>query len=475
MGKTAAVFCALLALSAFAGEITSIYPPKLQAGPEAQFIELTGEKLGDRVLFSGPAGEFDVEASWRSVDGVAVWVPIKVLIEPGRYSVISHDGRTRSAPVTLEIVPGRYHPLVVLVPDPVTRPAESKEGAHVDFEVWTYGGRDPNPSVSCDARSGQMFPIGPTTVACRASNIYGERSTGFVFIFVYDTGLPVVRVPYRIVAQAESDEGSKIEFEATASDVVDGPLPVRCDPSSGSLFPIGVTWVECTATDSTGNTGHEVFAIEIIDPNPDKFVIHVPAALNAEAESADGAKVMFEVTADGSDDPRPTIVCDPPSGATFPIGTTRVVCVATDRHGATATGEFTITVVDTIAPLISNLTATPDVLEPPNHKFVPVEITVDVADVVDPSPQCAILDLTSNQDIESDVEITGALRLELRAERDGGKERVYSIRVQCTDSSGNTALGTVTVLVPKGGDDQQQEVTVPSPPPVSRRRSVGRG
>jgi hypothetical protein len=47
--------------------------------------------------------------------------------------------------------------------------------------------------------------------------------------------------------------------------------------------------------------------------------------------------------------------------------------------------------------------------------------------------------------------------------------------VQCTDSSGNTALGTVTVLVPKGGDDQQQEVTVPSPPPVSRRRSVGRG
>ncbi|HEX2835222.1 MAG TPA: HYR domain-containing protein [Thermoanaerobaculia bacterium] len=467
---------AVLSSTAAAAEITSIEPAQLKTGPDPQFIQLHGQNLGTRIFFSGTGGEFQAEAHWQSDGGVAVWLPQQMLLEPGRYDVIASDGRTRSNAVALEIVQGPYHSLVVLVPDPVTRPAESKDGAHVRYEIWTYGGRDPNPTISCDHESGDLYPIGPTTVTCEARNSFGERATGYVFIFVYDTGLPVVLVPDRIVADAESDDGTRIEFEATASDVIDGELPVTCDPKSGSLFPIGVTWVQCSATDSAGNTGYEVFAIEIVDKeHTGPFVIHVPAAITAEAEGADGATVTFEVTADGTGDPRPAITCEPSSGSTFPIGTTSVTCVATDRLGNTATGTFTVTVSDTIAPLIANLTATPDVLEPPNHKFVPVELTVEANDVVDPSPRCAILDFSANQTLDDDVHITGELTLELRAERDGGRERIYTIRVQCADSFDNASIGNVIVRVPQGADDQEAPVTTPPPSGTSKRRAAGRG
>ena len=48
-----------------------------------------------------------------------------------------------------------------------------------------------------------------------------------------------------------------------------------------------------------------------------------------------------------------------------------------------------------------------------------------------------------------DYEITGALTLNLRAERLGDStDRIYTITVKCTDNSGNAATRTVSVIVP---------------------------
>jgi hypothetical protein len=48
-----------------------------------------------------------------------------------------------------------------------------------------------------------------------------------------------------------------------------------------------------------------------------------------------------------------------------------------------------------------------------------------------------------------DWKITGDHTLKVRAERaGGGSGRIYTITIQATDLSGNTALGTVTVTVP---------------------------
>jgi hypothetical protein len=58
--------------------------------------------------------------------------------------------------------------------------------------------------------------------------------------------------------------------------------------------------------------------------------------------------ISYTVTATDNVDPNPALNCAPPSGATFPVGTTTVVCTASDSSGNTATATFNVIV---LAPL----------------------------------------------------------------------------------------------------------------------------
>lgn len=82
-------------------------------------------------------------------------------------------------------------------------------------------------------------------------------------------------------------------------------------------------------------------------------VLTVPADMTVEATGPSGAVVTFTATATDDTDPSPTVTCTPPSGSTFPIGTTTVTCTATDALGNTSAPQtFTITVQDTTAPSV---------------------------------------------------------------------------------------------------------------------------
>jgi hypothetical protein len=62
--------------------------------------------------------------------------------------------------------------------------------------------------------------------------------------------------------------------------------------------------------------------------------------------------VNFTVTV--SDNlPGATVVCTPPSGSTFPLGVTTVVCIASDTAGNRATNSFRVTVMDTEKPVLN--------------------------------------------------------------------------------------------------------------------------
>jgi hypothetical protein len=113
---------------------------------------------------------------------------------------------------------------------------------------------------------------------------------------------------------------------------------------------------------------------------------------------------------------------------------------------------------DVTLPTIRRISASPNVLGPPNHRMVPVLVAVDVVDDQDPSPSCGIVSVASNEDVNGtgdgdtapDWNVTAPLGLQLRAERSGsGNGRVYTLTVSCTDDAGNAVAGTVTVAVPK--------------------------
>ena len=108
--------------------------------------------------------------------------------------------------------------------------------------------------------------------------------------------------------------------------------------------------------------------------------------------------------------------------------------------------------VDTEPPVITSASLSTSVLQPPDGRLIPVTISATATDNMDPAPVCAIASVASNEPAsskESDIELTSALSVSLRAVRLGsGNGRTYTITIRCTDDSGNSSKTDLQVLVP---------------------------
>ncbi|HEX7192491.1 MAG TPA: HYR domain-containing protein [Thermoanaerobaculia bacterium] len=322
----------------------------------------------------------------------------------------------------------------------------------VTYTVTATDDLDPSPTVFCSPASGSTFSAGVTIVNCTATDNFANTGFGSFSVTVV-TGPPTLTLPSDITAEATSASGAVVTYTATA----DENAPIVCNPASGSTFALGTTTVNCSATNILNQTTTGSFHVVVVDTTPP--TLNLPADITAEATMPSGAVVTFTATATDLVDGTDTVTCTPASGSTFALGTTSVQCSSTDLHGNTAHGSFNVTVRDTTPPTITSLTANPSNLWPDNHKMVDVTITGTATDLVDPNPTLHIISVTSNQPAvqnnnpnqSPDIVVTGAMTLQLRAERTGGAERIYTITVAATDFSGNTSSATVEVTVLQPG------------------------
>jgi hypothetical protein len=79
-----------------------------------------------------------------------------------------------------------------------------------------------------------------------------------------DVTAPILSLPGNITVKATSFLGAVVTFSVSATDNVDTSPTVRCSPPSGSLFPVGVRTVACTATDDAGNVGSGSFLVTVL-------------------------------------------------------------------------------------------------------------------------------------------------------------------------------------------------------------------
>lgn len=359
------------------------------------------------------------------------------------------SGNTATGSFTVTVT-GSSPPTLVLLDR--TEEATGPGGANVSFEGL---GEGTDFLFSCSHASGSLFPIGTTVVQCTATS-ESITLTGSFNVTVVDSTPPVVTVPPPITLEATGSSGAVATFTASATDIVDGVVATTCVPPSGSTFALGVSTVICSATDSHNNTGTASFDVSVFDTTPP--VLTLPGDLFAAATSAAGAVVTFAATATDLVDPSVPITCTPPSGSTFPIGITVVQCTASDDSGNTTNGTFSVEVRDVTPPVITSVTATPNVLWPPNHKMVAVVVTVQATDEVDPSPLSRIYFISANEPVDApgsgstapDWQITGLLNVSLRAERTGSGSagRIYTLYIECLDDAGNRTTATVQVTVP---------------------------
>ncbi|HJQ35734.1 MAG TPA: hypothetical protein VKB93_01215 [Thermoanaerobaculia bacterium] len=130
-----------------------------------------------------------------------------------------------------------------------------------------------------------------------------------------------------------------------------------------------------------------------------------------------------------------------------------VVVICTDASGNEAGDAAPVRVVappskEDRPPVLQSLTASPNVLSPPNGQMVPVKVDVKVTDDNDSQPRCAIRSVWSNQEISSDDwKISDTFEVALRATARPGEDRTYNVVVVCADSKGNEAGDSVRVTV----------------------------
>jgi len=134
------------------------------------------------------------------------------------------------------------------------------------------------------------------------------------------------------------------------------PLLAKWNGTSWSAIPGGPTsgsTEELASSDVAGvpelyaaggfGTGFDSFLARIgCDTTPP--VLDCPVTVRVSTVGLSGRAVSFAVGATDDTDPAPVVVCTPPSGSVFPLGSTMVQCTATDLSGNEASCSFEVVV-----------------------------------------------------------------------------------------------------------------------------------
>ncbi len=253
------------------------------------------------------------------------------------------QGNWSTAKQTITVV-DRTAPSIVL-PEDVTAEATSPD--HNVVSIGEAAAEDVIGISSITNNEPPEFPFGKSVVTWTATDTSGNSVSADQTITIIDSAAPELRVPKDVVFEAEDPISNIVQIgDATASDVI-GIGSITND--APDTFPIGLTTITWTATDTSGNFVNATQTITVQDStNP---TITAPADLIVEATSpADNTIFIGEANATDSIGIS-SVTNDAP--ASFPVGETIVTWTATDNHGNLASAIQKITVTDTTAPIIT--------------------------------------------------------------------------------------------------------------------------
>ncbi len=175
-----------------------------------------------------------------------------------------------------------------------------------------------------------------------------------------------------LVATVNNSASSFASVTSASSVTFSGPGCGDSQVVSVTALAAGETTISLTQTSNTAGSSFNlapatfkviVSAAPVIIIDTTAPTLSLPSDMTVEATSASGATATFSATATDVSPANPAVICTPASGATFPLGATLVNCSATDAANNTATGSFTVTVVDTTAPTL------PVHVSPANNTF----------------------------------------------------------------------------------------------------------
>ncbi|MET0650219.1 MAG: PxKF domain-containing protein [Pyrinomonadaceae bacterium] len=227
------------------------------------------------------------------------------------------------------------------------------------------------------------------------------------------------------VTAAPGQSGATVAFaDPTLSGTCGG---VTNTPASGTFFPIGTTPV--TSTANGGSCSFFVTVNPAVDTAAPSISCPADITVSESAPAANSATVTYSVTA-SDDSGTATVVCDPPSGSSFPAGTTEVQCIATDASNNSSSCSFNVTVTQVGCDLDAN--SAPPV---PNVATLP---TITRA--------CSVTLLPTDDPTAADACGT-TLSGETSNDRTYDVPGTYTVVWTYTDSAGHTATQNQTIVI----------------------------
>ncbi|HXI53524.1 MAG TPA: HYR domain-containing protein, partial [Candidatus Saccharimonadales bacterium] len=288
---------------------------------------------------------------------------------PGTNTVtcVATDALRNSARCTFRVIVADTQPPVIL-PEPVLASCSSPTGAVVRFDVVVRDNCDAQPTAVCFPPSGSQFPIGTNTVTCVATDAAGNQSTAAFPVIVSEECAACLELtcPAGPISKVAGRDGTAVAtYTVAATNVCGGPSWVRCEPPTGSSFPVGNSSVICVAGIGAQVLKRCEFQVSVRDVTPPTILARSGMTVKCQeiaGHATGGAVVNYTgVTIFDNADPSPTASFNPPSGSFLPLGTNIVECTATDTSGNHATVRFPVIVepgpaceVDTPGTVVDN-------------------------------------------------------------------------------------------------------------------------
>jgi len=260
-------------------------------------------------------------------------------------------------------------------------------GAMVNWTGPAYTATDNcggTPVITVSHPSGNVFPIGTTTVSYIATDAGGSSTTFCTFqVQVTDTQNPTITCPASLTVPTAPNSCTSALINLTlpaANDNCTTGLTVVetnniyvtlvAQPPRSMAFPLGGTTFYFRATDASSNTATCAFTITVTDQQAPSFGTTCPANQTFVANINTNCSYTYTWTLPTATDNcvSPTVTLPPtftPLNATvaptvtsnntgtFNEGTTRVIYTATDGASNTATCSFTVTVTNSTPPAIT--------------------------------------------------------------------------------------------------------------------------